>query len=439
MGKYWLTTLGCPKNQVDSDRLASRLETFGYDAAAEVEDADVVVVNTCAFIEAAREESIETIFELSNQKSDRANLVVTGCMAQRYGNELAQLLPEVDMVAGFGKDFISVLPDSTRPQPIGNRIERRKKTVSEPMENLGGSGIPAMDLLNLPRSKSKAPWAYVKVAEGCDKACGFCAIPSFRGKQSSRRFEDVLGEVESLQVKEAVLVAQDLANYGRDIYGENRILELYKAVSGIVDWVRMLYLYPSGLTDPLIEEVCASPVPYFDLSLQHVSADHLRRMRRVGARKGVLNKLHRIRSLRPDAVFRSSFILGYPGETDEDQRELREFIEEAELDWAGFFAYSNEEGTYSHALEDQVDRSLALERLNELSEIQDGITRRKRMGMIGRELRVLTDRTHRGRSFAEAPEIDGIIDIDGTFAIGEFIDVRIVDNNGPDLVATLTS
>jgi ribosomal protein S12 methylthiotransferase len=423
--KYWFETLGCPKNQVDSDRLITQLEAKGLREANKVDEADVVVVNTCAFIDAAREESIETILELSELKADGAKLVVTGCLAQRYKSELADALPEVDIVAGFGEDFSASVA-------VGVTIGRKARGAER--EAGARDDLPVMDLLRLPRRKASLPWSYVKVAEGCNKNCGFCSIPSFRGRQVSKSIEEIVAEILELEVKEAILVAQDLANYGADLYGRPYLETLYKTVQEVVPWVRLLYIYPTGLTESLIDMVAASPVPYFDLSLQHVSAQLLRRMKRVGSAKAVLSKIERIRSLRPEAVFRTSFILGYPGETEEDQEILRDFIEEAQLDWVGFFAFSHEEGTYAASLGDHIERSLAVERINELSEIQDRITRIKRMSLLGKEVSVLIDSEGKGRSFRETPEIDALCEVVGDAYVGSFIEGKVIDTNGLDLV-----
>ena len=261
--------------------------------------------------------------------------------------------------------------------------------------------LPELDLLNLPRPRSTSPWAYVKIAEGCDRSCGFCAIPSFRGPQRSRDVESILREVDELEAREIVLVAQDLASYGKDRPGElgaGSIVPLVKAVAERTDWVRLLYLYPSDLTDALIDVICESEVPYFDLSLQHVSKPLLRRMRRWGDGNRFLQRIVDIRERRPDAAFRSNFIVGYPGETEADHDLLLRFVEAAQLDWCGFFAYSPEDGTYAVTLDRPVDRALMNERLSELRELQDGITAARRDEMIGRELRVLVDSTGVARS-----------------------------------------
>jgi ribosomal protein S12 methylthiotransferase len=402
--RYWLETLGCPKNQVDSDKLAGTLQADGYRPAPAVEAADLIVVNTCAFIEAARQESIDTVLALSEGRAPGARVVVTGCLAERYGPELERALPEVDQVAGFG---------------VPVTFRRR----------------PSFDLLNLPRPPATAPWAYVKVAEGCDRRCGFCAIPSFRGRQRSRALGDILGEVESLAVEEVVLVAQDLASYGRDLDVGRAIVPLIEAVSSRVTRTRMLYLYPSELTDGLIDVMGMTRCPYFDLSLQHASRQHLRRMRRWGDGARFLERIARIRRTYPDAALRSSFIVGYPGETEDDHDSLLAFLEEAELDWAGFFLFSREEGTYAAGRTAQVDPELAAERLAECAELQDAITFRRRRQLVGQRLRVLVDEPGVARSHREAPEIDGVVRVPAAARAGSWVDVVVTAAEGPDLEA----
>ena len=423
---YWVETLGCPKNQVDSEKLVVTLTAVGMVPAASTELADLVVVNTCAFVEGAREESVATILALDEQRAVDSRLVVTGCMAERYGDELAAAIPEVDAVSGFG------VPVALVDRPAHGGL------------TAAGESVPALDLLNLPRPRSERPWAYVKVAEGCDKACGFCAIPSFRGPQRSRSVDSILAEVDALDVREVVLVAQDLAAYGRDRQpggGRDRsrsskaIVPLLRAVSERVDRVRLLYLYPSELTDELIELMANGPVPYFDLSLQHVSPPLVRRMRRWGGGAEFLRRIHQIRSLRPDAAFRSNFIVGYPGETEADHDQLLGFLAEAQVDWCGFFAYSAEDGTYAAGLDGAVDPSLVADRLAELRDLQDGITARRRDRLIGTELDVLVDEPGVARSHHEAPEIDGIVEVPAGLAVGEFHRVVVAAAAGPDLTA----
>ena len=409
--KFHLVTLGCPKNEVDSEKLAGSLLSDGMEATDDLASADLIVVNTCAFIEEAREESIETILSLDEFRNEDSEIVVTGCLAERYGSELQDVLPEVNRVAGFGVS-----------------VSLTKK-----------ANVPEFDLLNLPRPASTRPWAYLKVAEGCDRACGFCSIPSFRGPQRSRDINSILEEVESLQVKEIVLVAQDLAAYGRDQgVGEKSIIPLIEEITQRVDWVRLLYLYPSELNQQLIDVMCSLTVPYFDLSLQHVSSPLMRRMKRWGDAERFRDLISEIRRNSPNAVFRSNFIVGYPGETEEDQDQLIDFIKEMQLDWCGFFSFSDEEGTYASGLEGKIDRSLIIERLKELSCLQDEITSSKRDALIGERISVLVDSHGIGRTYREAPEIDGVVSVPDSCQVGEFTDLIVKGSLGPDLEADLT-
>ncbi len=409
--RFWVETLGCPKNQVDSDKLVGVLEADGYAAADDPTDADLVVINTCAFVEEARQESIDTILAFSDRRAPGAKLVVTGCMAERYRDELAQALPEVDLVAPFGV-----------PVTIGRKGER---------------AVPSFDLLELPRPPATAPWAYVKVAEGCDRACGFCAIPSFRGPQRSRTAESILAEVDALGAREIVLVAQDLARYGLDQgHGAKALVPLIDEVAGRVDRVRLLYLYPSDLDEALIDAVLATGVPYFDLSLQHVSRPLLRRMRRWGDDERFRSTISSIRAKEPAATFRSNFIVGYPGETEEDHDRLLAFVEDVQLDWCGFFAFSEEEGTLAATQDGTVAPELMAERLRELGELQDRITADRRADLIGSRVEVLVDEPGVGRTYREAPEIDGVVLVTDDLPVGEFVTVEISASLGPDLVAT---
>jgi ribosomal protein S12 methylthiotransferase len=445
--RYWIETLGCPKNQVDSDKLVGTLVVDGFEAADGPEDADLVVVNTCAFIEAARQESIDTVLALSDARRDGARLVVTGCMAERYGEELAEALPEVDLVAPFGASLTGVAS-----RHLGTPVILGRK----PDLTNGGPPAPVFDLLNLPRPPAAAPWSYIKVAEGCDRNCGFCAIPSFRGKQRSRSAESILSEVDQLtgtdgSLREVVLVAQDLSSYDLDrsggrtepridgpaVGGKRPIVDLVAAVSARVRWTRLLYLYPSTLDDALVETILATGVPYFDLSLQHVSRPLLRRMRRWGNGDRFLQRIHSIRRLEPTAAFRSSFIIGYPGETEADHDHLLEWIDEAQLDWVGFFPFSNEAGTYAADLDDQIPEELMAERLRECAELQDGITAGRRDDLIGATVEVLVDAPGEGRTYREAPEIDGIVNIPDRAPVGSFVEVVITGADGPDLFGEL--
>jgi ribosomal protein S12 methylthiotransferase len=420
---FFIETLGCPKNAVDSDKVAATLLADGLHPASSARDADLVVVNTCAFVEAARAESIETVLSLSEARRPGARLVVTGCLAERHGAELAAALPEADAVIGFtGEGSISEVV-LRRPPRGGPR-----------------------DLLELPRPAPSAPWAYVKVAEGCDRTCAFCAIPTFRGKQRSRRPEAIEAEARALVAggaRELVLVAQDLAWYGRDAREPGALSPLLRRLDRLsadgLGRLRLLYLYPSQVRDPLVATMLELPtvVPYFDLSLQHAAAGLLRRMQRWGSGERFAAIIDGIRHQEPQAAFRSSFIVGFPGETEEDHEELAAFLEEAVLDWAGFFPFSSEEGTPAANMDGEVPAEVVAERLSELGEIQDRITRAGRDALVGERVEVMVDRGDEGRTHREAPEIDGVVRLRGRrrFAPGDVVEAEVTEAIGPDLVA----
>lgn len=445
---YWLETLGCPKNQVDSDKLEGKLATDGLTEAESPEEADLILVNTCTFIKESRKESLETIQALGEIKKSSAKLVATGCMAEKYGAELSQFgaqVDAVDAVVGFG------VPVSITKGPVMGSSSTGSSSTGFMESSSTGSislssklqSLPSFDLLNLPRPANKNVWAYLKIAEGCDRKCGYCAIPSFRGPQRSRSQDAILEELDNLEVKEIVLVAQDLAAYMKDKNSDTRhpekqpIVSLVKEVTKRVEWVRLLYLYPSDLTPELIDAILATGVPYFDLSLQHVSKPLLRKMRRFGSADIFMKQISGIRRQAPNATFRSNFIVGYPGETEADHEELVDFIAEVQLDWAAFFLYSEETGTYSESLGEKVPTELARQRLTELQSLQLDTTENLRDKLIGEKTRVLVDAVGEARSFREAPEIDGVIHVPEHCLVGEFQEVKITGVSGCDLHAEL--
>lgn len=427
----WLTTLGCAKNQVDSEKIDVMLAEAGYGRASSPESADVVMVNTCAFIEDARRESVETILDVQDRRHDGAATVVIGCMAQRFGVEVAEALPEVDAVVGLDRygELVGVLDTLTgrgeRWEPVG--LRRR----------------PAMDILHATaRPAPDVPYAYVKVAEGCDKPCTFCAIPLIRGAQRSRPPVGIREEVAGLVaagVREVVLVAQDLGAYGRDIGAPGGLVELLRFLADVdgLDALRLLYLHPREIRPALIEEMATSDVvvPYFDLSLQHASGSLLRAMKRPGDGDRHLRLIEDIRAAAPDAALRSSFIVGFPGETDGDVAALADFLGAARLDWAGFFPYSAEDGTPAAALPGRLPAAEVADRLRVLSSQQDDLTAERNAAQIGERRRVLVDRLDDGvpvgRSYREAPEIDGMILLDRGVP-GTWVEADIVASYGPD-------
>lgn len=426
----WLTTLGCAKNQVDSEKVTTMLSEAGYVWADSPETADVVMVNTCAFIEEARAESVDTILDLEDRKRDDARSIVIGCMAQRFGTEVSSALPEVDAVLGIDRygELVGVLDDLTRWHPVD--IKRR----------------PIMDILHATgRPVSNLPYAYLKVAEGCNKPCTFCAIPLIRGKQRSRRpieIRDELGGLVGSGVSEVVLVAQDLAAYGRDIDAPGGLSDLLAFLSDVdgLRRLRLLYLHPREISDRLLEEMTSNAMvtPYFDLSLQHVAQPLLRAMKRPGNTEKHLALVSRIRDLEPSSALRSSFIVGFPGETDDHVDELADFLESARIDWAGFFPYSAEPGTPAATMEDQVPREVTLERLRYLSGIQDEVTTTHNEAWLGRADEILVDQVEDdvpvGRSYRHAPEIDGVVRVDRGKP-GEWVKVEYTGVYGPDMEA----
>lgn len=442
--RFFVETLGCPKNVVDSEKVAASLVADGLVAVDRAEDADLVVLNTCAFVEAARRESVDVALELAEARRPGARLVLTGCMAERYGAELAEALPEADAVVGFaGEGSLSEVVLRGRA-PTGVR-----------------------DLLELPRPEPRAPWAYLKVAEGCDRACAFCAIPSFRGRQRSRSPEAVLDEAKGLVaggVREIVLVAQDLASYGRDAGEPGALVPLLGRLDSLAPdglaRLRLLYLYPSEVRAPLVDALLelGTGTAYFDLSLQHASGGLLRRMKRWGDGDRFLALIEGIRARRPDAAFRSSFIVGFPGETEDDHDALVSFLGAAQLDWAGFFPFSAEDGTPAAGYPDRVPAVLAAERATELGEAQDAVTRARRDALVGTTVEVMVDAVREagcsspggtragavGRTFREAPEIDGVVRLTGPGGPdglgpepGAIVPAEVVGAVGPDLEAVV--
>ena len=429
----WLTTLGCSKNQVDSDKISSVLGDSGYVDADDPETADVVMVNTCGFIDAARRESIETILELADAKRDDAKLVVMGCMAQRYEQELIEALPEADAVIGLSRysELVDEIDTMTGWHPI----------------QIGGVKRSHMDILEVVRRPTPAtPYAYVKVAEGCNKTCAFCAIPLIRGKQRSRVGDGIVAEIEGLVaggVQEIVLVAQDLAAYGRDNDAGSieDLVERAASVEGLAR-LRLYYLYPKEIREGLIDLMAGhrTIANYFDLSLQHSSATLLRAMRRPGSGDGHRDLIDRIRVAAPDAATRSSFIVGFPGETDDDVEDLAGFLRDVRLDWAGFFPFSREDGTTAATMENQVPGNVIGERLRYIQNIQDEITMEKNAATVGSTVRVLVDQVEDGqavgRSHREAPEIDGMILLDDGHP-GEWVNATITGAYATDTTATV--
>ncbi len=434
----YMVNLGCPKNLVDGEVMLGLLAREGYQLSLDPERADVLMVNTCSFINEAKEESIDTILELSRYKehSPTKQLIVTGCLAQRYGQELRESLPEVDVFVGTG-EFVRI-----------TEILRQKRALLDgPMTYIGAAHVLPDHMT--PRIATTPFYsAYLKVAEGCNHKCAFCIIPKIRGLQESRAIDSLVTEAEALAaqgVRELNLIAQDLTAYGRERRDGTTLLALLRALCRVegIAWIRLLYCYPNYLDEPLLrciaeeEKICS----YLDMPLQHISDRILRAMRREKSGDGIRRLLDRIRSHIPEVVLRTSFIVGFPGEQEEDFRQLLDFVSQAAIDHVGVFRYSQEEGTTAGVMADQVPEDLKQERWQRLMERQVQVVRRKNLSLVGSEQDMLvcdTDAQGRlwGRTRGQAPEIDGVVFLPHVRAeSGEIIAGRITGVSGYDLRA----
>ncbi len=449
-----MVSLGCPKNLVDSEVMLGQLAARGWELVSAPEEADVLIVNTCSFIEPAKQESIETILEMAGHKTSgkARRLVVAGCLVERYRQEILKEIPEVDFVIGTNE--LERVVEACEPRadsnsaPDGNG-KHAGRSLSHPFD-------PYLYTEFTPRVLSTPSYfAYLKIAEGCDHPCSFCVIPQMRGKFRSRRFESVLREGENLArqgVRELVLVGQDTTSYGADLGLRDGLAMLLEELARIPElvWVRFLYCYPNRLTDRLIEAVAGSPkvARYFDIPLQHASRAVLKGMRRGSEGAQFLKMLGKIRSAIPDVTLRTTMIVGFPGETDDDFRALCDFVEQAELDHLGVFTYSNEESSAAFGLPGAVPKRVAESRRRKILSLQRRISRRKLRSRIGQRVPVLvegraeeTDLLFTGRLESQAPEIDGrvlINDFEGTEPVaGEFRWATITETADYDLVARL--
>ena len=440
--KVGFVSLGCPKNQLDTEVMLHEVANAGYEITPEETEADVVIINTCGFIESAKQESIESILDIAWLKKNHKlkAIVVTGCLAERYRESILEELPEVDAVLGVGSihNIVEAVEAVTVKKKKGSK---RKYTSFEDKETvrLGGDRI-----LTTPEYM-----AYLKIAEGCDNRCAYCAIPSIRGKFRSRTFEDVVAEakqLEALGVRELCIVAQDITRYGLDLYGEYKLAELLRRITEAtsIPWIRLLYCYPDKVTDELIAEIRDNPriLKYIDLPLQHVSDHMLKAMNRHGDGKTVREVVAKLRREIPDIIIRTTFIVGFPGETEEDFCELCEFVKEARFDRAGVFTYSREEDTAAYDMPDQIDEQVKLDRMDLLMREQLEINEENNRRMIGKTVTVLCEdydpvgEIHFGRSAADAPEIDGKVYFrsDRRIAAGSFVKVKIREVVDYDLI-----
>jgi ribosomal protein S12 methylthiotransferase len=429
-----LTTLGCPKNQVDSELMLGLLRQAGFPLAEHAEDADCLIVNTCAFIDRAREESVSTILELARLKEQgrATSLIVTGCLTQRYGREILDEIPEVDGVLGTsGLERIVEL--------VGQAANRRDWASAAPPGYLYDATTPRL-------LTGRVPYAYVKIAEGCDMGCTFCAIPQFRGRHRSRPLRDIVAEVEGLAhrgLQEAILVSQDTLAYGRDLPGNGDIGDLLLALSDTrMPWIRPMYLHPAHVNDRLLDAWRrARVVPYLDLPVQHGDDAILRAMRRAVTARRMAEIVAAFRAAVPGLSIRTTVLVGFPGEDEAAFENLLRFLEDVRFDRLGVFTYSPEDGTPSPGFPDQVPADIASERALMVQEAQDRIAWAASRALVGTVQEVLVDGPSQdpafvweGRTAAQAPEIDGVAYLRGRFRPGEFARVGIVEVEGYELV-----
>jgi ribosomal protein S12 methylthiotransferase len=441
--RIYFVSLGCPKNQVDTELMLGQVQAAGHALVDAPEGADVIVVNTCAFIDAAKEESVDTILEMAeHKKAGAAKLVVTGCLAQRYADDLVKDIPEIDHILG-SSDFQSiakVLNPSRKKLPVVQ--------VTETPAYIYDHDAPRVRI-------GPTHTAYVKIAEGCDRPCAFCIIPKLRGPQRSRTIADIVAEAEQLGhagVREINLIAQDLTRYGWDagtVAAERQTLaQLLRALGKVdVDWIRLHYTFPSAFDDDLIDAIASEPkvVKYVDVPLQHISDPMLKRMRRGHSSRVTRELVKTLRARIDDLVLRTTFIVGHPGETDAEFDELCAFVAESKFDRAGAFTYSIEPGTVSAMLPNRVDPEIAERRQQQLMEIQRGISRARHEAMVGQQLDVLVEGVSseseyllEGRWYGQAPGIDGVTYLsDGEAKAGDIVRARVTQGSDYDLAATL--
>lgn len=438
-----LVTLGCTKNQVDSEMILGAFKLQGFNIVNQVEEADIIVVNTCGFIQSAKEEAIDTILEMADYKEygKCKALIVTGCLAKRYKAEIIESMPEVDLVIGVDEyDNISeILSNFFSQNKLLNQYKFNQK----------------LDFNNRIIS-STYPLAYIRISDGCDNRCSYCAIPLIRGKFKSRKMEDILQEVEGLAkqgIKEFCIISQDTSKYGLDIYGKLKLAELLNKMAKIdgVKWIRILYMYLFETTDELIEEIAKNDkvCNYFDIPIQHLNDKMLKDMNRHDTKQIIFDRIKKIRELVPDAILRTTCIVGFPGETEEEFEELIDGIKALKFDRLGAFTYSREEGTKSYDFKDQIDEDIKERRLKKLFDVQKDISLEKNKQRLGKTYEVIVEDISEDeeyfvcRSMLEAPDVDGriYIKIDdesvSKVIVGDYSTVKIIDYNEYDLFAKI--
>jgi ribosomal protein S12 methylthiotransferase len=450
MKKIGFISLGCPKNLVDSEVMMGQLAAAGYEITTDESEAETLVVNTCGFIDSAKQESIDAILEAARMKTagKAKRLVVAGCLVERYRDELRAEIPEVDAFIGTNQ-----IGDITKV------CDERVNTRSLPVIALGNQSATYLYDESTPRVLATPGYsAFIKIAEGCDRPCAFCFIPQMRGHFRSRRFGSVVSEAHALAargVRELILVAQDSSRYGEDLAQPDGLAHLLRELARLdgIEWVRVMYTYPTHISDLFLDVMASEPkaVKYLDMPLQHASQNVLKLMRRGGNRASLERLIERVRQRVPGIGVRTTFITGFPGETEEDFDELMAFIRNVEFDRVGVFTYSDEEGTSAFDLPDKVDPKVAAKRRDRLMKEQRRISLRRNRARIGETYRVLfegaakeTDLLWQGRLESQAPEIDGVVLINDAPegfapAPGDFVNVRITDAHEYDLIGSIVS
>lgn len=437
--KVGVVNLGCDKNRIDSEIIIGNLKET-YEVVNEPENSDVILINTCGFIETSKQESIDTILEMSRYKENNKCkvLVATGCLTQRYGNELLELIPELDIILGVN-DYDKL------NEAIERALDKGEKSC---YTNYSDSNINSGKRI----VTTGGTTAYIRISEGCNYQCAYCAIPKIRGKYRSRTIEDIVAEAKELAIngyKEVILVAQDTTNYGIDIYGGQKLHVLLQELSKIksIKWIRVLYCYAEELTDEIIDEFASNykVCKYVDIPVQHISDDILKAMKRRGRKAIILENIEKLRRAIPNVVLRTSIIVGFPGETEENFNELLEFARTVKFDKLGVFRYSQEEGTAAAEMGNQIDEEIKEERYHKLMALQQGISAEINKEKVGRIYEVLVEEKqpgeYFGRSYEMSPEIDGEIFIkcDKIINMGEFINVKIVDALEYDLIGEVVN
>lgn len=436
MVRVGIVSLGCPKNQVDAERMLYLLRNDGYELVSDAALSDVVIINTCGFIESAKKEAIETILEFCTLKQEGRikAVIITGCLAERYKDEILKEIPEVDAVVGIGSNekICGIIKDVCKNEVITSYGSKESLCFDDKR------------IISTPGS-----FAFIKIAEGCDNCCTYCAIPSIRGKFRSREIDDIVKEAENIAAQgftELVVVAQDTTRYGEDIYGEPKLAELLNRLCEVdnLKWIRTLYMYPERITDELISTIANQEklVKYLDIPIQHCNSEVLKQMNRKGNKQGLVDLIERIRSKIPGVVLRTTILTGFPGETDEQFEELCEFVRDVRFERLGCFAYSQEEGTAAAKFPNQIEEDIKEHRCEIIYDMQMRISDEFNQSLLGDELEVVVEGFDRyaecffGRSYMDAPDIDGKVFFTSKnrLSLGEYVKVKVNDILDYDLL-----